>query len=69
MAHIYLKKRTHGLITDENVKKIEKLLEPGDIILTRGNWAATNLNIPGFWKHMAMYIGTGKYLKEQLKID
>ncbi|GAB0174963.1 MAG: hypothetical protein HHAS10_08420 [Candidatus Altimarinota bacterium] len=64
MMHIHLRKREHGLISLENLKSVEKLLSPGDILLTRGNWAATNLNIPGFWKHMAMYIGTGKYLKD-----
>lgn len=69
MLHIHIRKREHGLITDENIKAVEKLLEPGDILLTRGNWAATNLNIPGFWKHMAMYIGTGKYLKEKYSFE
>lgn len=64
MIHIHLKNREHWLISDENRESVEKLLKPGDILLTRGNWAATNLNIPWFWKHMAMYIGTGKYLKD-----
>ena len=69
MMHIHLKKRDHSLITQENREAVQKLLEPGDILLTRGNWVATNLNIPGFWKHMAMYIGTGKYLKEKYSSD
>ena len=43
-------------------QQLTKQLKPGDILLTRGNWNATNLSIPGFWKHMAMYIGTGEYV-------
>jgi uncharacterized protein YycO len=69
MMHIHLKNREHWLIRWENIKSVEKLFEPGDILLTRGNWAATNINIPGFWKHMAMYIGTGKYLKSHYEYD
>ena len=65
MMHIHLSRRTHGLIRLENIRKIELLLSPGDILLTRRNWAATNMNIPWFWKHMSMYIGTGGYLSEK----
>lgn len=64
MMHIHIKKRAHGLITNENIVKLKTLIHPGDILLTRQNWAATNVNIPWFWKHMAMYVGTGKYLRE-----
>jgi hypothetical protein len=33
-------------------------LEPGDVIITRHAKALTNLFIPGFWPHAALYIGT-----------
>lgn len=72
MAHISLKPwRMHTLITQAQQKQIESSLESGDILLTRKNWAATNLNIPGYWKHMALYIGDGVELRhtlERLKI-
>jgi uncharacterized protein YycO len=64
MMHIRFNNRDHGLISDESMAHIIPLLAPGDILLTRGNWLATNINIPGFWKHMAMYIGTGRYLHD-----
>lgn len=64
MMHIRISKRKNGFISIENIEKILLKMQPWDILLTRQNWAATNLNIPGFWKHMAMYIWTGKYLKE-----
>ena len=34
------------------------VLEPGDVLVTRHDTALTNLFIPGFWPHAALYIGT-----------
>lgn len=34
------------------------ILQPGDILLERRDAHLTNLGIPGFWKHSALYIGT-----------
>ena len=64
MMKIHIKKRKHGLLGTRHTKELVSLLTPGDILLTRQNWTATNLNIPGFWKHMSMYLGSGEYLRE-----
>ena len=45
-------------VTPGVIRKISRLLEPGDIIITRHDDAATNLFLPGFWPHAAYYIGT-----------
>lgn len=50
-----------------NSKCIEEFFHtanPGDILLSRKLFVATNLTIPGFWKHMAMYLWTGKDIKD-----
>lgn len=39
-------------------RKISKILEPGDVIITRHDDATSNLFLPGFWPHGALYIGT-----------
>ena len=39
-------------------RKLAKLLQPGDVIITRHDDAASNLFLPGFWPHGALYIGT-----------
>ena len=59
--------RTEWRITDKNLKKYLKIARPWDIMLTRGNWNASNISIPWFWKHMSMYLGTWKYLKKNYK--
>lgn len=39
-------------------RKLAKMLQPGDVIVTRHDDAASNLFLPGFWPHGALYIGT-----------
>ena len=39
-------------------RKLARMLQPGDVIITRHDDAASNLFLPGFWPHGALYIGT-----------
>lgn len=41
-------------------KKLTNLMEPGDILVTRHDHAASNLFLPGFWPHVALYIGNSE---------
>ena len=45
-------------ITPEQINSHRDKLIPGDIMLERREWQATNIGIPGFWTHTAMYIGS-----------
>lgn len=45
-------------VTDDIRDAIGEFLEPGDILVTRHSVALTNLFIPGFWPHAALYVGT-----------
>jgi len=67
IAHTRFTNRKYGLIKKENLQNYIKIAKPGDILLTRWNWNASNISIPGFWKHMSMYIWNGKYIKEHYK--
>lgn len=47
-----------SLISPDQIESLKKQLQPGDILLQRREWYATNAGIPGFWTHAALYIGT-----------
>jgi hypothetical protein len=57
MSYIRTAKRDY-LITPEILGPYRARLEPGDILVQRRNWHMTNIGIPGFWPHTALYVGT-----------
>lgn len=61
MSQIRTTKRDY-LITPQILTKYQPQLKPGDILIQRRNWHMTNIGIPGFWPHVALYIGTPEEL-------
>lgn len=55
-------------VTPDHIKELDSILEPGDVLVTRHDHALTNLFLPGFWPHAALYIGTVKQ-RESLGIS
>jgi len=49
---------TKSLISAEQIASAGTKLEPGDILLVRREWYLSNVGLPGFWPHGAIYIGT-----------
>jgi hypothetical protein len=45
------------LILPEQVKAIASRLEPGDILLERREWYLSNIGLPGYWPHAALFMG------------
>ena len=39
-------------------EQLLQYLKPGDVFVTRHKYALTNLFLPGFWPHSAVYIGS-----------
>jgi hypothetical protein len=46
------------LISDAQLAEFKSRLEPGDIILERRNWYISNIGLPGFWPHAALFVGS-----------
>jgi len=46
------------LVNDKQIAELAPRLEPGDVLLERREWYVSNIGLPGFWPHTAMFIGT-----------
>jgi hypothetical protein len=46
-----------SLISPEQIAALTKRLEPGDVLLERREWYVSNVGLPGFWPHAALFIG------------
>lgn len=58
MGKVKVWRINNTLITPEQALRFSRDFEPGDFFFTRKEWRLTNVGIPGFWTHSALYIGT-----------
>lgn len=48
------------LISKTQIDNLVGRLLPGDLLLQRREWYVSNIGLPGFWSHAAIYIGDAK---------
>lgn len=58
MGDTKLKRLSSMLISDAQVKEAITRSEPGDVIVERRNWYLSNIGLPGFWPHAALWVGS-----------
>ena len=58
-----------SLVSDAQVEGLLKRLEPGDILLERREWFLSNVGLPGYWPHAALFIGTVEERKKYFDDD
>ncbi len=47
-----------SLVKPEQIATLTPDLRPGDALFERREWYLSNIGLPGFWPHVAIYIGT-----------
>ncbi|HEX7829084.1 MAG TPA: YiiX/YebB-like N1pC/P60 family cysteine hydrolase [Thermoanaerobaculia bacterium] len=57
MGDTRLAKADRALVSHAQIATIAPRLEPGDVLLERREWYLSNVGLPGFWPHTAMFIG------------
>ena len=58
MGHTKVYRPNDCLITPAQIRELQPQLQPGDVLLERREWYLSNIGLPGFWSHAALYIGT-----------
>ncbi|WP_005034303.1 YiiX/YebB-like N1pC/P60 family cysteine hydrolase [Holophaga foetida] len=58
MGDTKVHRRHEHLISPTQVENLKAVLRPGDILFERHEWYLSNLGLPGFWTHAALYVGT-----------
>lgn len=64
IADRYVRSGHQPALPDAIADEVERLLEPGDVIVVRKEHAFTNYFLPGYWPHAALYLGSTDQMQQ-----
>lgn len=47
-----------ALVSPAQIEEASRKTQPGDVLVERRNWYLSNVGLPGFWPHAALWLGT-----------
>jgi hypothetical protein len=65
MAQVSVRPRHAPSLPRDIRSQVVELLRPGDVLVVRKEFAATNYFLPGYWPHVALYLGTASDLQSR----
>lgn len=69
MGDTKVHRKDDALISEDQIASAMARTQPGDILVERRNWYLSNVGLPGFWPHAALWIGSPKELAAFLDDD
>ncbi len=63
LADRYLKKGHQPGMPESVCGQVSGLLQPGDVLAVRKEYAVTNYFLPGYWPHVALYLGDAAQMR------
>ena len=64
VAKRYVKRGHQPGLSADISDQLARLLRPGDVVATRKEYALTNYFLPGYWPHVALYLGDAEELQQ-----
>ncbi len=64
MAEKYLRLGHQPSLPPAIADELQAILEPGDVLACRKEYALTNYFLPGYWPHVALYLGPAGTMEE-----
>jgi hypothetical protein len=58
MGNTRLTRHDAAMISPRQIVELVNVMQPGDVMLQRREWYVSNVGLPGFWSHAALYIGS-----------